>query len=753
MRGLQRLANQSVFNDSFRPQILKCFSSKAKGAELPDGLDYIQQQQHRHSHHPPGVTKLLKHYNDIPIERTRSFSIIAHIDHGKSTLSDKLLEHTHNIWPTMKGQQQVLDNLEVERERGITVKAQSASIIWNDGKEDWLFNLCDTPGHVDFAFEVRRSLAACQGALLLVDCSQGVQAQTVANYHAAKDAGLEILPVLTKIDLPSADPEPALSALQLAFGFNPESVIWTSAKTGAGIDELLPAIVKNLPPPSTGDRSNNPLQCLLFDSWYDQHRGVICLVQVVQGTIKAGDSISMASTGDRFNVQEVGLLAPARCQVPKLRAGHFGYVIAGIKDVKDARVGDTIVHSGKPTAPLSGFKPAKAMVYASLYPINSGDFSALQTAVQRLTLNDASVSVEKESSHSLGFGLRCGFLGVLHMDVFVQRLMQEFGAECIVTAPMVSYKLELTDEKIVTVERPGDFPSEHTVKTYYEPTAHVSIIAPADFLSTVLAVLESRRGVQEDLIFLNQQQQSEGGITSALLKSINSQSERKDDDAKNNSVNEDLSELSSFDEGEEYVNEDSDDESDEDEFDKSSSRSFDYSGGPATVNPTTVSADRIVFKYRLPWAEVVTGLYDQLKSATSGYASLDWSPGDYWPAKISKVDILVNGKPLDALSFIAHKDKVVSTSRKLVEKLSKTIDRQQFEIVIQAAIGTKILARSRIAPYRKDVLIKSGKVVGGGDKSRKAKLLEKQKAGKKRMKTVGNVQLSQEAFHSILSAK
>jgi small GTP-binding protein len=796
-------------------------SSEGKGGSdhqsaLPAGLNLIEQNQLRHQQDPPGVRRLLDLYHTIPVERVRNFSVVAHIDHGKSTLSDKILEATGNIWPTEKGRQQVLDNLEVERQRGITVKAQSASMIYTDKETglDYLLNLVDTPGHVDFAYEVSRSLAACQGALLLVDASQSVQAQTVANYSAAKEAGLHIIPVLTKIDLPTADPEPALLGLEGAFGFSPDSVLWTSAKSGEGIKELFPAIINRVPSPGSNAKRNMPLRCLLFDSWYDPFRGVVCLVQVVEGVLRAGDTIVAAHSGDKFQVQEVGLLAPQKLVIKPwsdklplpppgldgaatciggLGAGHVGYVVANMRSVKQARVGDTFYKQNAPVAPLPGFHRPTRMCFASLYPVDSGDFNALQTAVDRLTLNDSSVTVEKESSQSLGFGLRCGFLGLLHMDVFHSRLQSEFATPVIITAPMVAYRLRLHDGTERTVERPGDFPSPHLVDKYFEPTAHVSIMCPTDFVSAIMALLADKRGVQEDVIYLNNIKNSNNGggsvdAVQAAAKAVlaamptqvadgGSSGDLPSSGASSAAAASPEDELEAAaaeaakDDDADDEEEEEDDDEDEEDFDeeyeeKPSKRSHGHSSGgggggsksssaaAGSVRSNTLAAlssDRVVLKYRLPWSEVVAGLHDEVKSLTAGYASLDWLPGQYQEAPIVRVDILINGKPVDALSYVSHKEKAVSQGRKVAQKLKTVISRQQFEIVIQAAIGGKVFAKERIAPFRKDVLTKSGKTVGGGDKSRKQKLLQKQKEGKKRMKTVGSVQLSQEAFHSIMT--
>jgi elongation factor 4 len=760
-----------------RSRIRRSFSSATSNSNL----SLLDKQLFEKKQTPRGVTRLITSYADVPVSNVRSLSVIAHIDHGKSTLSDKLLEHCENIWPTEKGKRQVLDTLEVERQRGITVKAQSCSLLYKDAKsnEDYLINLVDTPGHVDFSFEVGRSLAACQGALLLVDCSQGVQAQTVANHNAAKEAGLKIIPVLTKIDLPTADPEPALAALEAAFGFSPDEAIWTSAKSGAGIPDLFPAILSRLPPPIASRKS--PLRCLLFDSWFDEHRGVICCVQVVDGTLKVGDVIVAAHSGDKFTVQEVGLMAPQKVPVSHLAAGHIGYVICGMKNVKQAILGDTFFSQsdymslGRQLLPvLKGFKPAKPMVFASLYPVDSGDFSALLTATERLTLNDASVSVEKESSSSLGFGLRCGFLGLLHMDVFNQRLQDEFKTDVIITAPMVAYKVLLKNGKEVTVERPADFPPSQDVEAYYEPTAHVSIMAPGEFLSPLLGLLTDRRGVQEDIIFLNNAENGKNQIEAAKALLAALPSSKAGDEKKISEEERDFTtnqkndaESDKFAAGndaqdssgsiieikDEEVEDEDETEEEEEEVSEPVILRSSSTAPSSRHHQLALSQDRVVLKFIMPWAEVVSHLADSVKSMTAGYASLDWMPGAYKKSDIVKVDMLMNSKPVDALSFIAHRDKALSEARRVALKLKGAISRQMFEINIQAAIGSKIVAKERIPPFRKDVLIKSGKTVGGGDKSRKEKLLSKQREGKRRMKTVGNVELPQAAFLSIMSTE
>lgn len=744
---------------------LRRFSSQSALA----GLDAAQQISFRASNEPPGIARLRARYADIPVERIRNFSIVAHIDHGKSTLADKLLESVENIWPTTRGRQQVLDTLEVERTRGITVKAQSASLLWRhpESGEEYLFNLIDTPGHVDFAYEVSRALAACQGALLLVDCAQGVQAQTVANHKAAVDAGLALVPLLTKIDLPTADPEPALAALDSIFGFDQDSVIWTSAKTGAGISEIFPAIIARIPPPGASSLRAEPLRALLIDAWHDAHRGVVCLVQVASGILRSGETLYSANSGDSFLVQEAGLLAPGRVpivsvpnasdavladvaagRVPSARgalgAGNVGYLYTNMKSVRQARVGDTFIHAGSSAAALPGFRPSKPMVFASLYPIDSGDFNALALAVDRLTLNDASVAIERESSGALGFGLRCGFLGLLHMDVFVERLQQEFSAECIVTAPMVGYKvIDLKGVERI-IERPGDFPDAHLIASVEEPMAHVSIMAPAPFLSALFNVLIARRGVQEDVIFINNS--GAGAADAAVLAAASAAAEAS---AAEVAVSADVVETE--------ADADADDDEEEEKEENASSDSENDTrlragrGSGGSFNGVVLTSDRVILKFVVPWAEIVSGFYDEVKSVTAGYASVDWLPGDFAPVRASKVDILLNGKPLDALCFVTHHSKAVAEGRRVALKLKKEISRQQFEIVIQASIGSKIICKERIPPFRKDVLIKSGKTVGGGDVSRKQKLLSKQREGKRRMKTVGNITLSQTAFHAVLT--
>lgn len=589
----------------------------------------------------------------------RNFSIIAHIDHGKSTLSDRLLEITGTISERAK-RAQFLDKLQVERERGITVKAQTASMIYEYDSNPYLLNLIDTPGHVDFSYEVSRSLYACQGALLLVDAAQGVEAQTMANFYLAFEQDLTIIPVINKIDIATADVERVIKQLTTLFDFKKEDIILTSAKTGIGIKDALNALVTRIPSPKSTEGAA-PLKALLFDSWFDEYRGVVCLIALQDGTIKKGDSITLAQLGKTYEVLELGLMYPNETPFDALYAGQVGYLITGMKTTKEARVGDTIYHAKKPVVPFPGFKPAKPMVFAGIYPVDNTEFDLLRDAIEKLTLNDASVTVEKKSSPALGLGFRCGFLGLLHMDVFKQRLEQEYGLIIIITAPSVLYKVLLKHGKgTLSIESPSDFPESNFIEKILEPIINATIISPKSYLGNIIALCEEKRGEQQDMTFLDE--------------------------------------------------------------------------------------DRVILKYKLPLNEVATDFYDKLKSLSSGYASFDYEEASYEPAQLVKMDILLNKKPVDALSCIVHADKAYYIGKELVEALRRVIPRQLFEIVIQAAIGAKIIARASVAPLRKDVTSKCY----GGDISRKRKLLEKQKAGKKRMKQVGNVEVPQEAFLTIL---
>lgn len=598
---------------------------------------------------------------DFTPDRVRNFSIIAHIDHGKSTLADRLLEVTGTLSDRIK-HEQFLDKLQVEKERGITVKAQTASMFYEYNGVTYLLNLIDTPGHVDFSYEVSRSLYACQGALLLVDAAQGVEAQTMANFYLAFDQDLTIVPVMNKIDMANAQPERIALQIEKLFDFKENEIIKASGKAGIGIKDILEAIITRIPAPKGSN--SEPLKALLFDSWFDDYRGVICLIAVQDGTIKKGDTITLAQTNNTYEVLEIGLMYPDLSPMDALHAGQVGYVITGMKTVQEARVGDTIFHTKKPVVPFPGFKPAKPMVFAGIFPVDSTDFDPLLDAIQKLTLNDASVTVEKKSSPALGLGFRCGFLGLLHMDVFKQRLEQEYNLSIIATAPSVLYKVKMkyTDD-VVNIESPSDFPDPSKIEEVQEPIINATIITPKEYLGNMITLCEEKRGVQTNMQFLDE--------------------------------------------------------------------------------------DRVIVRYRLPLNEVATDFYDELKSRSSGYASFDYEEAGFEAADLVKMDILLNKKAVDALSCIVHEDKAYYIGRDLVERLREVIPRQLFEVAIQAAIGAKIIARASVAALRKDVTAKCY----GGDISRKRKLLEKQKAGKKRMKQVGSVEVPQEAFLAILKRK
>ncbi|MFA6065913.1 MAG: translation elongation factor 4 [Candidatus Babeliaceae bacterium] len=596
--------------------------------------------------------------NQFTPDKIRNFSIIAHIDHGKSTLADRLLEVTGTL-STRQKNEQFLDKLQVEKERGITVKAQSASMFYDYKGQTYLLNLIDTPGHVDFSYEVSRSLYACQGALLLVDASQGVQAQTMANFYLAFDQDLTIIPVINKIDMTNADPERVEKELNTLFDYVPSEILRASGKSGIGIDGLLQAIVERMPAPK--GHLTEPLKALLFDSWYDDYRGVICLIAVHDGMIKKGDMIKLAQTNQQYEVLELGIMYPNETPLEALYAGQVGYLISGMKTVREARVGDTICHTRQTVAPFPGFKPAKPMVFAGIYPVDSSDFELVRDAIEKLTLNDASVKVEKKSSVALGLGFRCGFLGLLHMDVFKQRLEQEYGLSVIVTAPSVLYRIKLAyTHEIVNIESPSDFPDPQKIDVVLEPIIDATIILPKEYLGAIMKLCADKRGKQKELSYLNE--------------------------------------------------------------------------------------DRLIIVYRLPLNEVATDFYDQLKSLSSGYASLDYEEAGYEEANLVKMDILLNGKPVDALSVIVHEDSAYDTGKRLAAKLKNVIPRQLFEVAIQAAIGAKVISRETVSALRKNVTAKCY----GGDITRKRKLLEKQKEGKKKMKNVGNVEIPQEAFLTIL---
>ena len=592
-------------------------------------------------------------------ELIRNFSIIAHIDHGKSTLADRLIESTGTL-SKREMEEQVLDQLDLERERGITIKAQAVRISYTakDGNT-YMLNLIDTPGHVDFTYEVSRALAACEGALLVVDASQGIEAQTLANVYLALEHDLEIIPVINKIDLPSADPEKVKKEIEEVIGIDASEAVFTSAKTGLGIEEVLEAIVKKVPAP-TGDEKK-PLKALVFDSKFDAYKGVVLYIRVVDGQIRKGMSIKMMATGKVFEVTEVGVFKPDLVNVDILEVGQVGFFAAAIKNVKDARVGDTVTDSQNPAAAaLPGYRKATPMVFCGLYPVENSDYDNLRDALEKLQLNDASLVFEPETSLALGFGFRCGFLGLLHMDVIKERLEREYGLTLITTAPNVIYQVFMTNGDVEMVDNPALFPDPTVIDHVEEPYVRATIIAPKEYVGPVMELSQEKRGEYE--------------------------------------------------------------------------------------NMTYVDENRVMIHYSLPLSEIIYDYFDRLKSATRGYASLDYELHGYRPSSLVKVDILLNGEPVDALSAIVHRDSAQRRGRQLVEKLRGLIPKQMFEIPVQAAIGNKVIARETVRAMRKDVLAKCY----GGDISRKRKLLEKQKEGKKRMKQVGSVELPQEAFMAIL---
>ncbi|MDD2413539.1 MAG: translation elongation factor 4 [Eubacteriaceae bacterium] len=592
-------------------------------------------------------------------ERTRNFSIIAHIDHGKSTLADRLIEKT-GLVSKRDMEDQILDNMDIERERGITIKLQAIRLLYKaaDG-QDYILNLIDTPGHVDFTYEVSRSLAACEGAILVVDASQGIEAQTIANVYLALDNDLEVLPVINKIDLQSARPEEVKAEIEDVIGLDAEEAPLISAKNDINIDAVLEDIVKNVPAP-TGD-PKAPLKALIFDSYYDQYRGVIASVRVVQGTLKAGMKIHLMAGGKDFEVEEVGFFENALIAGKVLTAGDVGYVTAGVKTVGDTRVGDTITESARPAdQPLPGYKKITPMVYCGIYPADGAKYEDLKDALAKLQLNDASLLFEAETSIALGFGFRCGFLGLLHMEIIQERLEREFNLDLVTTAPSVIYKVIKTDGTKSWVDNPTNLPEPSEIEVMEEPIVNATIMVPSDYLGSVMELCQERRG--------------------------------------------------------EYIN-------------------MDY-----------IEETRVALHYELPLNEIIYDFFDALKSRTRGYASLDYEIKEYRPSDLVKMDILLNGEMVDALSFILHRDKAPVRGRAIAKKLKESIPRQMFEIPIQAAIGNRIIARETLSALRKDVLAKCY----GGDISRKRKLLEKQKEGKKRMRKVGSVEVPQEAFMAVL---
>lgn len=593
------------------------------------------------------------------ISRVRNFSIIAHIDHGKSTLADRILEYTGAL-TSREMQEQVLDQMDLERERGITIKLQAVRLTYPaDDGESYTLNLIDTPGHVDFTYEVSRSLAACEGALLVVDAAQGIEAQTLANVYLALENNLEILPVINKIDLPSAEPERVRQEIENVIGLDATDAVLASAKSGIGIREILEQIVRKVPAP--GGDPELPLQALVFDSHYDAYKGVIVYVRIVNGIVRPGMRIKMMASGSEHEVVEVGVFRPRMTAVNELRAGDVGFIAAAIKTMRDARVGDTVTDSRRQTAePLPGYRKINPMVFCGLYPVDSSDYPLVRDALERLELNDASLRYEPETSSALGFGFRCGFLGLLHMEIIQERLEREYGLTLITTAPSVVYRVYLTSGTMVEIDNPSLLPESTKVDRIEEPYVKASVIVPKEFVGSVMELCQEKRGVFLDMQYLDE--------------------------------------------------------------------------------------TRVTLVYELPLTEIVYDFFDRLKSGTKGYASFDYEVIGYRPALLVKLDILLNGEIVDALSFIVHRDKAYHRGKILCEKLKELIPRQMFEVPIQAAIGNKVVARESIRAMRKNVLAKCY----GGDISRKRKLLEKQKEGKKRMKQVGNVEVPQEAFMAVL---
>ena len=592
------------------------------------------------------------------MKKIRNFSIIAHIDHGKSTLADRLIQLCGGL-EAREMKEQVLDSMELEQERGITIKAQSVSLEYkSEDGDDYIFNLIDTPGHVDFSYEVSRSLAACEGALLVVDASQGVEAQSVANSYSAIEEGLEIIPVVNKIDLPAADPDKVLNDVDEIIGVEVDDPALISAKTGEGIEFLMEKIVKSIPSPEIND--DKPLQALIIDSWFDQYVGVVSLIRIFEGTISVGDKIKVMSTGQDFVVNDIGVYTPKKKEKKTLTSGEVGYLIAGVKDIYGAPVGDTVTHFKNSTSEsLPGFKSIQPRVFAGLYPAASEDLEAFREALDKLKLNDASLHFEPESSSALGIGFRCGFLGMLHMEIIQERLEREYDLDLVTTSPTVVYEVVKTDGEVLQIDNPDDLPKMNSVKEIREPIVAATLLLPPEFVGNVIQLCQARRGIQKRIQYLGRQ---------------------------------------------------------------------------------------VVMDYDLPLAEVVLDFFDHLKSISKGYASFDYAFLKFQPDKLVKVDILVNHEKVDAFSVIIHKSNAVSRGREIIDRLTKIIPRQQFEVALQAAIGGKIIARGNVKAYRKNVTAK----LYGGDVTRKMKLLKKQKAGKKRMKQFGAVEIPQEAFLSIM---
>ncbi|HZR40333.1 MAG TPA: translation elongation factor 4 [Ktedonobacteraceae bacterium] len=591
----------------------------------------------------------------------RNFCIIAHIDHGKSTLADRLLEYTGTV-SKRELMEQTLDQMDLEREKGITIKAQAVRMHYTAlNGEEYELNLIDTPGHVDFTYEVSRSLAACEGTLLVIDATQGIEAQTLANLYLALEADLNIIPVINKIDLPSADPDKVMQEVEDVIGIPAEECILASAKEGIGTQDILEAVIKQIPPPK--GLVERPLRALVFDSHYDAYKGVIAYVRIVDGSLREDQRISLMASGSSAEVLEVGYFHPRLVSSGELTTGEVGYIATGFKNVKDCRVGDTVTVPSalSEVEPLEGYKPAKSMVFAGIYPVDSDDYPLLRDALDRLKLNDAALFYEPETSNALGFGFRCGFLGLLHMEIIQERLEREYGLDILATAPSVGYLITKTNGEVVEVDNPSAMPPQGEIEKIEEPHMDISIFSPSRYIGAIMELVTSHRGIYKDMKY--------------------------------------------------------------------------------------IEAERVLLTYSMPLAELIVDFYDQLKSRTQGYASLDYSFAGYQEADLVKLDILVNGIPVDALSLILHRDNSYRQGRALVEKLRSLIPRQLFEVPIQAAIGARVIARETVKPLRKDVLAKCY----GGDITRKRKLLEKQKEGKKRMKMVGSVEIPQEAFMAVLS--